>query len=257
MTWTLRGRWRSSWGTPGTRPGVESDGPGALLAADQWAPELVVLDLGLPTMDGIEVCRRLRSGSTIPILVLTARGEVKDRVRGLDAGADDYVTKPFSLEEVIARIRSTLRRARMREQGDRLEFAGLVLDSRARTVSYEDRAVELTQREFDLLELFMRHPGQALSRATILCARVRTSRFERPPRRHRVRGGAASECALVACDPAQRAPRWRTGGCAASGRPRAAARPPGDPTNQADRPDRRDDPLGRKAICADQLPRAR
>lgn len=148
---------------------VESDGPGALLAADEWAPELVVLDLGLPTMDGIEVCRRLRRGSTIPILVLTARGEVKDRVRGLDAGADDYVTKPFSLEEVIARVRSTLRRARMREQGNRLEFAGLVLDSRGRTVSYKGGAVELTQREFDLLELFMRHPGQALSRTTILC----------------------------------------------------------------------------------------
>lgn len=156
-------------GHAGYEARVENDGPGALLAADQWAPELVVLDLGLPTMDGIEVCRRLRSGSTIPILVLTARDEVKDRVRGLDAGADDYVTKPFSLEEVIARIRSTLRRARMREQGDRLDFAGLILDSRGRTVSYEDRAVELTQREFDLLELFMRHPGQALSRATILC----------------------------------------------------------------------------------------
>jgi DNA-binding response OmpR family regulator len=147
---------------------VEGDGPGALLAAGEWSPDLVVLDLGLPSMDGIEVCRRLRSGSAIPILVLTARGEVKDRVGGLDAGADDYVTKPFSLEELMARVRSTLRRARMRDEGDRLELAGLVLDSRARAVSYGQQPIELTQREFDLLELFMRHPGQALPRETIL-----------------------------------------------------------------------------------------
>ncbi len=147
---------------------VESDGPGALLAANEWAPELVVLDLGLPTMDGVQVCRRLRSGSRIPVLVLTARSEVMDRVRGLDAGADDYLTKPFSLEELMARVRSTLRRARMREEGDRLEFAELVLDSRGRTLSYRNQTIELTPREFDLLELFMRHPGQALERATIL-----------------------------------------------------------------------------------------
>jgi DNA-binding response OmpR family regulator len=147
---------------------VESDGPAALLAADEWGADLVVLDLGLPTMDGIEVCRRLRNGSPIPILVLTARGEVEDRVRGLDAGADDYVTKPFSLEEVMARVRSTLRRAQMRDEGDRLEFAGLTLDARRRTVSYGQREVDLTPREFDLLELLMRHPRQALPRATIL-----------------------------------------------------------------------------------------
>ena len=111
---------------------VEGDGPGALLAADEWAPHLVVLDLGLPGMGGIEVCRRLRAGSAIPIVILTARGEVKDRIRGLDAGADDYVTKPFSLEELLARVRSTLRRVRLRDEGERLELAGLVLDSRAR-----------------------------------------------------------------------------------------------------------------------------
>ena len=147
---------------------VESDGPGALLAAGEWSPHLVVLDLGLPSMDGIEVCRRLRSGSPLPILVLTARAEVKDRIRGLDVGADDYVTKPFSLEELMARVRSTLRRARMRDEGERLELAGLVLDARARTVSYGTRTIELTPREFDLLELLMRHPGQALARETIL-----------------------------------------------------------------------------------------
>jgi DNA-binding response OmpR family regulator len=155
-------------GHAGYEARVEGDGPGALLAAADWSPHLVVLDLGLPNMDGIEVCRRLRSGSAIPILVLTARGEVKDRVDGLDAGADDYVTKPFSLDELMARVRSTLRRAQMRDEGDRLELAGIILDSRARTVSYGQQPIDLTQREFDLLELFMRHPGQALPRETIL-----------------------------------------------------------------------------------------
>jgi two-component system, OmpR family, response regulator MprA len=147
---------------------VERDGPGALLAVGEWSPHLVVLDLGLPSMDGVEVCRRLRNASAIPIVVLTARGEVADRIVGLDAGADDYVTKPFSLAELMARVRSALRRARLRDEGDRLELAGLVLDSRARAVSYGTQPIELTPREFDLLELFLRHPGQALSRDTIL-----------------------------------------------------------------------------------------
>jgi len=147
---------------------VEGDGPGALVAAVQWPADLVVLDLGLPSMDGLDVCRALRDRSRVPIVILSARGEVNDRVRGLDAGADDYVAKPFSLEEVLARVRSTLRRARMREQGDRLEAGQLVLDTRRRNVAYEGRAIELTRREFDLLEILMRHPGQALPRAMIL-----------------------------------------------------------------------------------------
>jgi two-component system response regulator MprA len=147
---------------------VESDGPGALLTSMEWPPDLVVLDLGLPSMDGVEVCRRLRRGSSIPILVLTARDAIQDRVRGLDAGADDYMTKPFSLEELMARVRSTLRRARLREEGERLEYAGVVLDSRARIVMYAGRIIELTPREFDLLEFLMRHPRQALTRDTIL-----------------------------------------------------------------------------------------
>jgi two-component system response regulator MprA len=147
---------------------VEGAGPGALVAAVQWPADLVVLDLGLPSMDGLDVCRALRDRSRVPIVILSARGEVNDRVRGLDAGADDYVAKPFSLEEVLARVRSTLRRARMREQGDRLEAGQLVLDTRRRNVAYEGRAIELTRREFDLLEILMRHPGQALPRAMIL-----------------------------------------------------------------------------------------
>ena len=152
----------------GYQPRVVPDGPAALSAVSQWDPHLVLLDLGLPTLDGIEVCRQIRAGSHTPVVVLTARGSVQDRVAGLDAGADDYVAKPFSLEELMARVRSTLRRARMRDEGERLEIAGVVLDARARTVTRDGRLLELTPREFDLLELFMRHPGIALSREVML-----------------------------------------------------------------------------------------
>jgi DNA-binding response OmpR family regulator len=149
---------------------VVTDGPAALAAVGEWDPHLVLLDLGLPTLDGIEVCRRIRAAAPTPIVVLTARGSVQDRVAGLDAGADDYLPKPFSLEELMARVRSTLRRARLRDEGDRLELGGVVLDARMRTVTRDGRPIELTPREFDLLALFMRHPGLALSRDGILSA---------------------------------------------------------------------------------------
>jgi DNA-binding response OmpR family regulator len=147
---------------------VEHDGAGAMRCAAEWAPQLVVLDLGLPTIDGIEVCRRLRRSGSLPVLMLTARGEIEDRVRGLDAGADDYLTKPFSLEELMARVRSTLRRAHLREEGQRLEIAGLVLDARGRTVAYHTQELDLTPREFELLDCLMRNSGQALSREQLL-----------------------------------------------------------------------------------------
>jgi DNA-binding response OmpR family regulator len=147
---------------------VEGDGPGALRVDREWGPDLVVLDLGLPTMDGVEVCRRLRAGSLAPILIVTARDGVEERVRGLDAGADDYLVKPFSLMELSARVRALLRRSRMREEGNRLRVADLVLDATARTVSRHGEPIELTRREFDLLEFLMRHPGQAVERSAIL-----------------------------------------------------------------------------------------
>jgi DNA-binding response OmpR family regulator len=152
----------------GYEPRVVSDGPAALTAVSEWDPHLVLLDLGLPTLDGIEVCRRIRVGSHTPIVVLTARGATQDRVAGLDAGADDYVPKPFSLEELMARVRSTLRRARLRDEGERLEAAGVVLDARARIVTRDGQPIEFTPREFDLLETFMRHAGTALSREVLL-----------------------------------------------------------------------------------------
>jgi two-component system response regulator MprA len=147
---------------------VEHDAPGALRVHREWAPDLVVLDLGLPTLDGVEVCRRLRAGSQAPIVIVTARGAVEDRVRGLDVGADDYLVKPFSLEELLARVRSVLRRSRMRQEGERLRIGDLVLDAAGRTVSRGGRRIDLTRREFELLEYFMRHPGRALGRSTIL-----------------------------------------------------------------------------------------
>ncbi|MBX5469418.1 MAG: response regulator transcription factor [Thermoleophilaceae bacterium] len=144
------------------------DGPAALRAEQEWKPELVLLDLGLPSLDGLEVCRRLRAATRAPILILTARDAITDRVRGLDAGADDYVVKPFSLDELMARVRSALRRARLREEGQRLRAGDLELDAAARTVTRGECPIDLTRREFDLLECLLRHPGQVLDRATLL-----------------------------------------------------------------------------------------
>jgi two-component system response regulator MprA len=127
----------------------------------------MILDLLMPGVDGLEVCRRLRSsGSRLPVLMLTARTEVEDRVAGLDAGADDYVTKPFALEELLARVRALLRRT-SDEPGELLRFADLELDPGTREVRRSGRPIELTRTEFSLLELFMRNPRQVLTRSVI------------------------------------------------------------------------------------------
>ena len=131
-------------------------------------PDAMILDVLMPGLDGLEVCRRIRgSGSRLPVLMLTARTEVEDRVAGLDAGADDYVTKPFALEELLARVRALLRRTTDEGDGEVLQFADLELDPGTREVRRGDRQIELTRTEFSLLELFLRNPRQVLTRSVI------------------------------------------------------------------------------------------
>ena len=130
-------------------------------------PDAMILDVLMPGVDGLEVCRRIRgTGSKLPVLMLTARTEVEDRVAGLDAGADDYVTKPFALEELLARVRALLRRA-TDEDGDVLRFADLELDPGTREVRRGERQIELTRTEFSLLELFLQNPRRVLTRSVI------------------------------------------------------------------------------------------
>jgi len=144
-----------------------TEGRSGLMLARDHQPDLVILDWMLPGMDGLEVCHRLRTASgSVPILMLTAKDAVQDRIQGLDAGADDYMVKPFNLDELLARVRALLRRT----QPDRvpvLKFADLTLDTGSRQASREGRLVQLTAKEYELLELFMRHPKQVLTREVI------------------------------------------------------------------------------------------
>jgi DNA-binding response OmpR family regulator len=143
------------------------DGVAALEAAQRERPDLVILDIMLPKLDGMQVCRRLRAQSDVPIIMLTARGELEDRVAGLDEGADDYLVKPFRFKELLARIRAVLRRRAPAAQNV-LRAADVRLDRDAREATRADRPLELTLKEFDLLELLMDHPRHVLSRETIL-----------------------------------------------------------------------------------------
>jgi two-component system response regulator MprA len=145
---------------------VAEDGPAGLRMARDAPPDLVVLDLMLPGIDGLEVCRRLRAADDVPILVLTARGTVSDRISGLDSGADDYMVKPFSIDELLARVRALLRRKAPQEETE-LRFMDIVMDLRAHEVRRGDKPVHLTARQYDLLQFFLRHPRQVLSAETI------------------------------------------------------------------------------------------
>jgi two-component system response regulator MprA len=147
---------------------VAADGPPALEEIAIRPPDAVILDIGLPTSDGLDVCRRLRAADNdTPVLMLTARDAINDRVQGLDAGADDYLVKPFALAELLARLRALLRR-RPEDPGETLRFADLSLDPVTREVRRGDRSFTLTRIEFDLLELMLRHPRQVLTRELIL-----------------------------------------------------------------------------------------
>ena len=143
---------------------VASDGHAALAAARDRPPDVVVLDLMLPGLDGMEVAQRLRAGSSVPIIMLTARDAVADRVAGLERGADDYLVKPFAFEELLARIRVQLRRHQAQDAGEVLQFGKLSLDLVAHEVRLGEQRVTFTAKEFELLELFMRHPRQVLTR---------------------------------------------------------------------------------------------
>ncbi len=143
------------------------DGEDALRLAGEFVPDLVVLDLGLPRLDGVEVCRQLRSGGDVPILILTARSDTGDRVEGLDAGADDYLVKPFERAELLARMRALLRRRPPRGSAS-LTVADLVLNPGTREVTRGERVLDLTNREFELLEFLMRNERLVISRERLL-----------------------------------------------------------------------------------------
>jgi two-component system phosphate regulon response regulator PhoB len=149
------------------------DGEEALTLAEEEEPDLVILDWMIANLSGIEVCRRLRRApatANLPIVMLTARGDEADRIRGLETGADDYMTKPFSPRELIARIRAVLRRLRPALQGGQLEFAGIAMDTTAHRVTRDGRTVQLGPTEFRLLRHFLEHPGRVFSREQLLDA---------------------------------------------------------------------------------------
>ncbi len=145
------------------------DGAEALKAWKSDRPDLIVLDLMMPEMDGWEVCRRVRAESDVPIIMLTARGDEVDRVAGLEMGADDYVVKPFNPRELVARVRAVLRRAQLRgEAPDRIEVGDLVVDGRRREARVGDRLLDLTKQEHELLWVLAEHAGMVLTREQLL-----------------------------------------------------------------------------------------
>lgn len=149
------------------------DGEEALTLAEEEKPDLVILDWMIANLSGIEVCRRLRRApatANLPIVMLTARGDEADRIRGLETGADDYMTKPFSPRELVARIRAVLRRLRPALSGGQLEFAGIAMDTTGHRVTRDGRTVQLGPTEFRLLRHFLEHPGRVFSREQLLDA---------------------------------------------------------------------------------------
>lgn len=160
---------RRGLGMEGFRVVEARSGDEALEQLRRDPPDLVVLDLMLPGVDGLEVCRRLRRASQVPVLMLTARGAVPDKLAGFESGADDYLVKPFVFEELLARVRALLRRAQPAQE-EVLRFADLELNPATREVRRGGQPIELSAKEFDLLEFFMRHPRQVFTRPQIFAA---------------------------------------------------------------------------------------
>jgi len=163
---------RTSLSTQGYDIRVANDGETALEIMKNWIPDLVITDLSMPNMDGLELCRRLRPGTKIPIIVLSVRGEERTKVQALDAGADDYVTKPFGIEELLARVRANLRRtpAGEGEQAPVIEVGDFHIDLAAHKITVRGQEVHLTPKEFDLLVYMARHPGKVIPHRTLLSA---------------------------------------------------------------------------------------
>jgi two-component system, OmpR family, KDP operon response regulator KdpE len=159
-----------------------SDGEEALHAMSEWPPDLIVTDLRMPNMDGLELCREVRKTSQVPIIVLSVKGEDSIKVQALDAGADDYVTKPFSMTELTARIRAALRRASVPDQPrvPLIELGDFRIDVPGRTVRVKTRDVHLTPKEFDLLVYLARHAGKVLTHRTLLAAVWGPNSVEQP-----------------------------------------------------------------------------
>jgi two-component system KDP operon response regulator KdpE len=151
---------------------VANDGDTALEIMKDWTPDLVITDLSMPNMDGLELTRRLRATTTVPIVILSVRGEERTKVQALDAGADDYVTKPFSMEELLARVRAALRRAPsvLGAESPRIELGDFVIDLTAHKVSVRGQDVHLTPKEFDLLVYLARHAGKVITHRALLGA---------------------------------------------------------------------------------------
>jgi two-component system KDP operon response regulator KdpE len=159
-----------------------SDGEEALQLMKDWTPDLIVTDLRMPNMDGLQLCRHIRTESRIPIIVLSVKGEEKIKVEALDAGADDYITKPFSVNELLARVRAALRRATTPPETETpvLEVGDFRIDIPGRTVQLKNREVRLTPKEFDLLVHLARHPGKVITHRALLGAVWGQNSIEQP-----------------------------------------------------------------------------
>jgi len=164
----------------GTR--IAGDGDEALQVMKDWSPHLLITDLRMPNMDGLELCRRVREKSLIPIIVLSVKGEERTKVEALDAGADDYVTKPFNVNELLARVRAALRRAKAKEEPESqlIEIGDFRIDLETRTVLAKNQEVHLTPKELDLLVYLARHPGKVITHRALLSAVWGENSVEQP-----------------------------------------------------------------------------